>query len=181
MHLDIAATTQPKSDQQNFDDYAGGPKTVTVEKAKVFDRPDQPVELHLVEYPGRPYKPSKSMRRVLLACWGNDPAAYAGRELTLYGDPTVKFGGKEVGGIKISHMSHMPAAKSVQLTVSRGHREQYVVQPIVFAAPDGWQDDVAACDSIGDLNEFFEMAREAGWWNAEVAAACTARKAELSG
>lgn len=180
MNLDIAATTQPKSDQQNFDDYVAGPKTVTVAQAKVFDRPDQPVELHLVEFPGRPYKPSKSMRRVLLACWGNDPAAYAGRSLTLYGDPTVKFGGKEVGGIKISHMSHLTAPKSVPLTITRGHREPYVVQPLTFSAPDGWQDDVAGCDTVEDLNEFFEMARDAGWWSPEIAAACTSRKQEIA-
>ncbi len=181
MSIDIAATTQPKSDQQNFDDYIGGPKTVTVEKAKVFDRPDQPVELHLVEFPGRPYKPSKSMRRVLLACWGNDPAAYAGRALTLYGDPTVKFGGKEVGGIKISHMSHLRERKSVNLTVSRGQREPYPVDPLSSPAPDGWADDVAACDSVEEITEFYEMASADGWWSPVVAAACTARKGELGG
>lgn len=180
--LDIAATTQPKSDQQNFDDYVGGPKTVTVAECKVFDRPEQPVELHLVEFPGRPYKPSKSMRRVLLNCWGNDPSVYSGRSLTLYGDPTVKFGGKEVGGIKISHMSHINGRQSFPLSVSRGQRETYTVEPLVtvLPAPDGWADDVAACETVDELTEFFEMAKDAGWWSPVVAAACTARKAELS-
>ena len=43
--IDITKTTEPKSDQQNFDDYVGGPKTVTVAECKVFDRPEQPVAI----------------------------------------------------------------------------------------------------------------------------------------
>lgn len=179
--MDISATTVPRSDQMNFDDVALKQLTVTVTEVK-NGTAEQPVEVHLAEFPGRPYKPSKSMRRVLIAGWGSEAAKWAGRSLTLYGDPTVRFGKAEVGGIKIAAMSHIPSAVRVNLTVSRGKREPFVVEPLVTAhpAPDGWADDVAACETLDDLTEFFEMAKDAGWWCAEVAAACTKRKAELS-
>jgi len=127
--MDIATTTAPKSDQQNFDDYLAGPKTVTISEVTPGSA-EQPVEIHLEEFPGRPFKPSKSMRRVLVAAWGQDSSVYVGRRMTLYGDPSVKFGGVAVGGIRVSHLSHIPGPLKLQLTVSRGKRDPFVVQPL---------------------------------------------------
>lgn len=127
--MDITKTTEPRSDQQNFDDYVAGPKTVTITEVKAGSA-EQPVELHLAEYPGRPYKPGKSMRRVLIACWGAEASAYAGRKMTLYGDPTIKFGGQTVGGIRIAALSHLDGPKTIALTVTRGKRSPFVVQPL---------------------------------------------------
>lgn len=177
--LDMSKTTEPKSDQQNFDDYIGGPKTVTISEVRKGNT-EQPVEVHLVEFPGRPFKPSKSMRRVMVAMWGPDSSTYAGHQLRLYGDPTVKFGGQEVGGIRISHASHISEAVTVNLTVTRGKRAPFVVEPLSVPAPDGWEEDVAACESVEDITEFYEMAAAAGWWSPVVAAACTARKQEVA-
>ncbi|MET0992975.1 MAG: hypothetical protein ABWY20_02370, partial [Mycobacterium sp.] len=132
--MDISATTAPRTDQQNFDNYLAGPKTLTISEVKAGTA-EQPIEIHLVEYPGQPYKPSKSMRRVLVVAWGPEASVYAGRQFTLYGDPTVKFGGSVVGGIKISHLSHIDKPVKVALTVTRGKREQFTVQPLPDAAP----------------------------------------------
>lgn len=178
--VDIAKSVEPRSDQQNYDDYIGGSKIVTVSDVKKGTS-EQPVEVHLVEYPGRPYKPSKSMRRVLFAAWGGEAASWVGRQLELFGDPDVTFGKEKVGGIKIARLSHLAEPMKIQLTVSRGRREPFTVLPLTSAAPDGWREDVAACESEADLMEFFEMARDGGWWSPEVAAACTARKAEIAG
>lgn len=127
--MDITKTTEPKSDQQNFDDYVAGPKTVTIADVKSGSA-EQPVEIHLVEYPGRPFKPSKSMRRVLVAAWGAEASAYVGRRMTLYGDPTVRFGGIAVGGIRISHLSDIDKTLTLALTVKRGSRSPFIVQPL---------------------------------------------------
>ena len=132
--MDIATTTAPKSDQQNFDDYLAGPKTVTISEVTPGSA-EQPVEIHLEEFPGRPFKPSKSMRRVLVAAWGQDSSVYVGRRMTLYGDPSVKFGGVAVGGIRVSHLSHIPGPLKLQLTVSRGKRDPFVVQPLPDVIP----------------------------------------------
>lgn len=127
--MDISNTTEPKSDQQNFDDYANGSKTVTISEVRKGSA-EQPVELHLVEYPGRPYKPGKSMRRVLVACWGAEASVYVGRTMKLYGDPDVKFGGSAVGGIRIEALSHIDKPVTISLTITRAKRAPFVVQPL---------------------------------------------------
>lgn len=128
--MDIMKTIEPKSDQQNFDDYQGGPKTVTVSEVKVLNGGEQPVEVHLVEFPGRPFKPGKSMRRVLIKLWGTKSVEWVGRRLTLFGDPDVMFAGQKVGGIRIAAMSHIDGPQTIALTVTRAKREPFVVQPI---------------------------------------------------
>lgn len=160
--MDVASTTEPKSDQQNFDDYIGGPKTVTVEDVKQGNA-EQPVELHLVEFPGRPYKPAKSMRRVLVKAWGAKSEAYKGRRITLYGDPTVRFGGKEVGGIRISHLSAISEPLSVALTITRGKREPFVVQPLPDVSGRDWAAELElAGDDVDAVSVLGQAAREAG-------------------
>lgn len=127
--MDISETTAPRSDQQNFDDVATTPRMVTVTEVRKGSS-EQPVELHLAEFPGRPYKPSKSMRRVLVAAWGSDSSAYIGRRLMLVGDPTVKFGGATVGGIKIAALSDIDKSLTISLTVTKGKRAPHTVAPL---------------------------------------------------
>lgn len=119
-------TIKAKSDQLNACDLVGGPITVTVQKVSKLSG-EQPVSIEIGE--GRqPYKPCKNMRRVLVGCWGTEK--WVGRSMTLYCDPTVKFGGQAVGGIRISHVSHIDEAKEVALTVTRGKSQVYTVQPL---------------------------------------------------
>jgi hypothetical protein len=160
--MDISKTTQPKSDQQNFDDYGtGGPKTVTIVEV-VEGNAEQPVWIHLAEFPGRPYKPSKSMRRVLEFAWGKDTDVYHGRRMTLYGDPTVKFGGSVLGGIKISHLSHIDREKSLSLTETKGKRKPYVVQPLVEQAP------APVAPTVADVNASTDRTQLRQWWTEHV-------------
>lgn len=127
--MDMTRTIEPRSDQLNADDLMAGPVTVTI-TGVTRGTPEQPVNVELAEYPGRPYRPAKSMRRVLVAAWGKDSSVYAGRRLTLYRDPRVRFGREEVGGIRISHLSHITAPMTVMLTVTRGRRAPFTVQPL---------------------------------------------------
>jgi len=121
-------TIEPKSDQLNYDDFIAGPVTFTVAGVK-RGSDEQPV---IVEVEGnRPFKPCKSMRRVLIAAWGDKGADWVGRQFTLYGDPSVKFGGANVGGIRISHMSHIAGPVTLKLTTTRSKRADYTVQPLV--------------------------------------------------
>lgn len=127
--MDMTRTIEPRSDQLNFDDVAAQSVTVTI-TGVTRGTPEQPVNVELAEYPGRPYKPGKSMRRVLVAAWGKDSSVYAGRRIRLYGDPDVRFGRERVGGIRISHLSHIGEAMTVMLTVTRGRRAPFTVQPL---------------------------------------------------
>lgn len=189
--MDISGTTAPRTDQQNFDNYLAGPKTLTISEVKAGSA-EQPIEIHLVEFPGQPYKPSKSMRRVLVSCWGAEASVYAGRRITLYGDPSVKFGSAVVGGLKISHLSHLDKPVSVNLTVTRGKRAPHVVQPLPDTAPSRpaptvdpilaseWCETFNAAETVAQLQAAWEGAQKAGvTGHPDVVAAKNTRKAAL--
>ena len=132
--MDITESLAANSAQQNYDEYLAGPKTVTVAEV-TQGTPEQPVNVELVEFPGKPFKPAKSVRRVLAAAWGTDASQWTGRRLTIYGDPSVRYGGKEVGGLRVSHVSHIDKPITVALTVTRGKRAPFTVQPLPDAPP----------------------------------------------
>ena len=125
-------TIEPDSTQLNGDDFMAGPETVTVTALKAGPSEQQPINVHLAEY-DRPWRPSKSMRRVMIAIWGERGSDWVGKSLTLYFDRSVKFGGVAVGGIRISHMSGLDGARTLMLTTTRAKRSGYTVQPLVDA------------------------------------------------
>lgn len=126
----ILPTIAAKSDQLNAEDLIGGPRTIRVTEVKVKTSDDQPVWIHFEGDDRKPFKPCKTMRRLLVRVWGDDSATYAGRSMTLYLDPEVKYGGMKVGGIRISHMSHMDGPQSFYLTETRGKKRQHTVKPL---------------------------------------------------
>ncbi len=135
---DLSQTIAPKSDQLNADDLIGGPRTIKVTRVSPMREPDQPIAIFFEGDNGKPYKPGKSMRRVLVRVWGIDGAAYAGRRMTLYRDDSVMFGGVAVGGIRISHMSDISEPVTLPLTVTRASRKPFTVRPLpAERAPTG--------------------------------------------
>jgi hypothetical protein len=150
--LDMTDTIAPKSDQMNSDDLMSGPRTFTITGVKMTGAEDQPVAIYLAEFPSdRPFKPSKSMRRVMVAGWTKDASTYTGKRLTLYRDPDVRFGGQDVGGIRISQMSGIDKPLKLALTVSKGKRSMYVVQPLPDAPPPS--DPMATAADLKALGE----------------------------
>ncbi|UQE74229.1 hypothetical protein MYK68_16075 [Gordonia sp. PP30] len=127
--LDITKTIEANSDQVNADDLIDGPRTVTITGARMGSA-EQPVFIELAEFPDKTFRPCKTMRRVMVAAWGADAAQYAGRRMTLFRDPAVRFGGQEIGGVRISHMSHIERRMQLALTSTRGKRAAYVVEPL---------------------------------------------------
>ncbi len=124
-------TIIPKSDQLNADDLIGGQtKTIKITNVTLVAG-DQPVALSYEGDNGKPFKPGKSMRRVLVTIWGGDGKEYIGRSMTLYRDEKVKFGGVDVGGIRISHMSHIKEPITMALTAAKAVRKPFTVLPLV--------------------------------------------------
>lgn len=126
----LADTIVPRSDQLNADNLLCGPITVTVKSVKRGDN-QQPV---VIEIDGghQPYKPCKGMRRVLIAAWGDKGADWVGKSMTLFCNPEVIYGGVKVGGIQISHLSHIESDTAFNLTVSRGKRVPFLVKKLVM-------------------------------------------------
>src|SRR5690349_11187575 len=103
--MDISDTLAPNSDQLDAVDLIGNPRTFTITKvSKGSDK--QPVDIHLAEFPCV-WRPGKSKRRVLAACWGTDASEWIGRRVTLYSDETGRFGNDGVGWTRITHLSNL--------------------------------------------------------------------------
>lgn len=135
--MDMTETIAPRSDQINADDLMAGPVTVTIREVAKGSA-EQPVDVHLVEFPGRAYRPSKSMRRVMVLAWGPEASAYAGRRLALYRNPEITFGKDKVGGIEISHLSHLDKPLTIALTATRGKRKSFTVKPLALVENRDW-------------------------------------------
>lgn len=124
-------TIAPKSDQLNADDLIAGTITVkimgvrrgTVEQKVVID----------IDGGHKPFKPCLSMRRVMIKAWGEDGRSWIGKSLVLFCEPSIKFGKVLMGGVRISHMSHIKETLNIMLTTTRMRRANYKVEPLIIA------------------------------------------------
>jgi hypothetical protein len=158
--MDLAKSIEPNSAQVNAEDFLTGPRTVTITNVEEGSS-EQPVFIHIQEFPNRTYRPSKSMRRVIVAAWGSDSSAYTGRQLVLFCNPEITFGKDKVGGIQIASMSHIDKPLTLALTATRGKRKTFTVQPLTTEPPKDtsgrdWLkelsiagDDIAAITTLG--------------------------------
>lgn len=167
----------PKSDQLNSDDLIAGPITITVSKVDIRGGQEQPVSIHFEGDNGKPYKPCKSMSRVLVTAWGADAKEYVGRAMTLYRDPSVKWAGMEVGGIRISHMSDIDGQLTMALTATKGSRKPFTVRPLKTSTPAPAQESSKPSESpvtsqgdgrgVEDLEELIARGEKEADWGAE--------------
>ena len=160
--IDVSTTIQANSQQMNADDIFGKPITVKITKVSLLAG-DQPISIHYEGDDGKPWKPCKSMRRVLVGVWGSDGNAYIGRSLTLYRDDTVTFGGQAVGGIRISHMSHIDQAITMSLTATKKSKKPFTVKPLKAAPTVAASDDTNPLFAIGDKKAALGVAEYSKW------------------
>ncbi|TFD51984.1 hypothetical protein E3T46_07805 [Cryobacterium sp. Hh11] len=160
--MDMTASIAPKTDQiNNVDFIKTGPITVTINR--VTEGPaEQPFNFHMEETPGRAYRPSKSMRNMMVAAWGPNPEAYVGHGLTLYRNPATKFGREQTGGIEISHMSHIDKPITRPLTVSRGKRANFTIKPLATPTPRDFLAEATAATTSAAVNAIGHAAKSAG-------------------
>lgn len=158
--VDMLRTIEPKTDQLNADSLVGGPITITITSVSGNDSAEQPVSIHYDGDDGKPFKPCKSMRRVMVHAWGPDAHQYVGRSMTLYCDPEVQFGGMKVGGIRISHMSHIDRTLTIALTATRSKRKPFTVEPLVIATA------IAPAVDVEKMIKDYTAAKTQAEWNA---------------
>ena len=149
--MDLTPTLAAKSDQVNADDLIGGPFTIRITNITATGNDQQPVAIEFEKGNGKAFLPCKSMRRVMVAVWGADGKAYVGRGMTLFRDPEVSYGGIKVGGVRISHMSHMDAPMAISLAEKRGKKTLFRVEPLI-----------ATADPLEDTKQQLENAAEGG-------------------
>lgn len=150
---DMSATIVAKSDQVNADDLIGGPMTIKINDVKILPS-DQPVNVYF-DGSEKAYRPCKSMCRVLVSLWGSDSKQYIGKRLTLYRDPSVTWAGVQIGGIRISHASHIDGPQTIMISEKRGKRSPIKILPLPAEQPNEkavkWaQDFIAKINACSD-------------------------------
>jgi hypothetical protein len=148
---DLRGTIIPKSDQLNAEQLLNGDLTITVSDVRM-GTDDQPVVIHYDGEEGHPYKPAKTMRKLLIFAWGEDGRQWIGKSMTLYNDQAVRFGGMVVGGIRISHMSHIEREISLSLTATKGKKAQHTILPLEVVTLADVLKDIAAASDRNSLN-----------------------------
>ena len=172
---DLTQAMAAKSDQLNAVDIMGAEPIITITRVDVRNG-EQPVSVYFHGDNNRPWKPSKGMIRVLAAAWGTDSAQFVGKSVQLYFEPTVRYAGQEVGGIRIKALSHIDSnGIKVVETISRQKRVAHVIaclnmqrpaypeaafyekmSKMVEAMQSGkmtLQQVIAHCQKTGDLSE----------------------------
>lgn len=148
---DLRGTIIPKSDQLNAEQLLNGDLTITVSDVRM-GTDDQPVVIHYDGEEGHPYKPAKTMRKLLIFAWGEDGRQWIGKSMTLYNDQAVRFGGMVVGGIRISHLSHIEREISLSLTATKGKKAQHTILPLEVVTVADVLKAIASASDRNSLN-----------------------------
>lgn len=135
--IELAKCAEAKSDQIDADNLIGGiTMDVTIKTVQRGPSNEQPLQL-VLEETDKFYRPSKTFRRALIGCFGDEPANWIGQRIRLIRNPDTTFGGVKVGGIEVSHAS-IPAPIVLMLSTKRGKKSAVsidVIPPIQKPVP----------------------------------------------
>lgn len=186
--MDISNTIEADSTQVNAVDLTGSSRIVTITGVTAGPDRKQPVNMQLSEFPGRDFRPCKSMRRILIQAWGPDAKAYVGRRMELFNDESVKWGGKAIGGIRIKALSDIPGRFEKTLPESQKAHVTYVIEKLPDAPPAITEEAVAEFEQrITDATTIDELkavsaelkALNLGAYKKPLLAAWSARQSEI--
>jgi hypothetical protein len=78
-------------------------KIVKVKKEKVIGAGGKSSSKGMIWFDGpeKPVAAGSTVLAVIASLYGDKPSAWVGRWLTIYPDPTVKYGGAAVGGVRV--------------------------------------------------------------------------------
>jgi len=130
----VKVTIEKNTDQLNFEDFLGGVTRVVTVAGVTKGRKEAQYDI-AIEGDDRYWRPPPTVLKQLVAAWGDETVEWVGRRAMLYGDPNVMMARQKVGGIRVSHLSHIAAPVTENLSVTRGKRKPHTVDPLPDAAP----------------------------------------------
>lgn len=131
--VDMLKTIEAKSDRLNADDLMGGDRIIRIEAVKAGNA-ESPVAVFYEGCNGKPWYPAKTMRRAIVAAWGERASDYIGKSIKIYRDPNVIYGGIAVGGIRIRAFSDIEGPLTLMLAEKRGKKTQFQFQKLEVAS-----------------------------------------------
>lgn len=125
--VELASALAPKTDQLNVDNFVGIPSIVVTIVGPITIDSTRKISIAVKET--KLYRPSVGMGRVLGTVYGVRDN-WIGKKIRLFVDESVTFGKSKPGGIRISQLSDITKSISIPLTVSRGRKIMWVVDPL---------------------------------------------------
>lgn len=117
---DLAKFCEARSDQLNNVDLIAGNRIIKITKVKVTATGKQDVIISYEGDNGKPWKPCKTMARIMMEAWSDDIQKWVGKSVELFRDPNQTFGPHIVGGTRIRALSGIDADFTTQVIVTRG-------------------------------------------------------------
>ena len=138
----VKQAMQSKSDQLNYVDVGNGSLIALIESVHVTNSDQQPITINFAGCNGKPYKPNKGMIRVLAGAWGEESDCWIGKTIKITGDPTVKWGGEEVGGLVVGALSDInKAGYTAYIQKNKRVRVKQTIPLLVVEPPQLTADD----------------------------------------
>lgn len=165
--MDITEALAPASDQLDAIELTQ-PRTFTIGTGSALGKRDGKTVAEIrFENFDRVWRPSKGMLDVLAACWGTDVREWVGRRVTVYNDPEVMFGKDKVGGVRISHLSHIDKPRSITIRASgAGRKKAWPVQPLKDSprSESGARGATKAAPTEAEIAASTDRDQLAAWW-----------------
>jgi len=163
---DLSSTIIAKSDQLNAVDLMAGDKIIKITKITQSASAEQPISIEYEGGEGRPYKPSLTMRRLLISCMGKDGDKYIGNSLQLYRNPEITWGKEQCGGIEFSHCTGIDGDISVVLQTGRNKRKRFTVKVLnvepetIDPAIEEWKLKFSIAETKIDIDKLINELKE---------------------
>ena len=163
--VDVSDTIVAKSDQLNADDLVSGEITVRITGVNRCEK-DQPIAISITGG-HMPFKPCKTVRRILVAAWGANAANWIGQSMVLYRDHNVKWGGENVGGIRVRAMTGIKTPLVLALAESRKSKAKITIHPLKDAVVE-WRQKMSDCTTVDELKHIGQQLGKAGLADADL-------------
>ena len=131
---DIVKFCEPKSDQLNAADLISCNKIIKIKKVRVTATGTQDCTIWFEGDNDKPWKPCKTMGRIMLERYGSDIQKWVGKYIELFRDPEVVYGGKKEGGIRIAAMSDIPSDFETVVRVARSSTKVVKIRKLTITA-----------------------------------------------
>ena len=144
------------TDQLNYEDFLGGiTRLVTIAAVK---RGTKEAQYDIaIEGDDRYWRPPATVLKQLVLAYGDNAEDWVGKSAMLFGDPDVKMAGKKVGGIRVSHLSHIEKPLTASLTITRGQTGVFTVEPLPAHLLPPTESAIACATDKGQLGEWWKQ------------------------
>lgn len=130
--IDLTKAIEADSDCIVAADLTGGTKIIAITNVvEIGGKDKKKVDIHYEGMDGKPFRPCKSMLRVMCQLWETtDGQQFIGRGLELYREENCLYKGEKTPGVRICGMSHIAKPVTVLVQEKRGRGTQYEIRPL---------------------------------------------------